>query len=57
MTILGVHFHKWTRWESVTLVSSIPILSAFGHNTERIVEGQKRHCEDCGIEKLRTIGR
>jgi hypothetical protein len=57
MTILGIHFHKWAKWERVTLVQSSPILDIMsGRSTEEQVQGQKRTCEECGIEVLRAIG-
>jgi len=57
MNVLGIHFHKWSKWVNCPLVASSPLLDMMsGVHREEVVPGQKRNCEECGIEVIRTIG-
>ncbi len=50
VTILGFHiFHKWSKWTEC-LVKHSSILFRYESEPE---QGQKRVCEECGLEDIR----
>lgn len=57
MNIFGIHLlHNWSKWESATLVmTSYYFQCVLPDYKPEIVPGQKRHCNDCGLEQIRPI--